>query len=111
METLELFLCSDIKKIIKELKVHMCTLVSNFLFRNTSRHCVFKTVFLAFFSCSKKQLDFANTNRKIMYLSSVINVFEKHVPKHLAEKWDNTGLLIEPDKQLSVSPPFIKISF
>lgn len=44
-----------------------------------------------------------------MHLSSVINAFEKHVPKHLAEKWDNTGLLIEPDKQLSVSPLFIKI--
>ncbi|GFT91024.1 NIF3-like protein 1 [Nephila pilipes] len=41
-----------------------------------------------------------------MDLSSVIKTFETIVPKHLAEKWDNTGLLVEPAKNISISTIF-----
>lgn len=76
-------------------------LLPKFLIRNVSQFLFYKSVSLNCSSSFNKQ-GFLNT-RKIMNLSSVIDVFEKHVPKQLAEKWDNTGLLIEPDKQLSVS--------
>lgn len=35
-------------------------------------------------------------------LESVINYLEEFAPKALAEKWDNTGLLIEPHKKGNV---------
>ncbi|GBM83738.1 NIF3-like protein 1 [Araneus ventricosus] len=41
-----------------------------------------------------------------MDLSSIIEAFETLVPKHLAEKWDNTGLLVEPLQKTAVSTIF-----
>ncbi|KAF8765275.1 NIF3-like protein 1 like protein [Argiope bruennichi] len=41
-----------------------------------------------------------------MDLSNIIKSFETLVPKHLAEKWDNTGLLVEPLQNAIVSTIF-----
>lgn len=40
--------------------------------------------------------------RELMDLTSVLQVFEEKVPPHLSEKWDNTGLLIEPSTKSTV---------
>ncbi|GIX84916.1 NIF3-like protein 1 [Caerostris extrusa] len=41
-----------------------------------------------------------------MDLCSVVKSFDKIVPKQLAEKWDNTGLLVEPLQKCPISTVF-----